>query len=102
MTSTASEAFRKCYADLIRGIQDPEILALELYSTDVISKTVMKETHSVWLPRMERTTRLLSAVEHQIAVNPTKFQKFLLALRMDPVLEYMADKLETIYKNLGM
>ena len=39
--SAASEAFRKCSADLIRGIQDPELLAWELYSDDVVSETVV-------------------------------------------------------------
>ena len=42
-----SEAFRKCSADLIRAIQDPELLAWELYSDDVVSETVVDEVSVV-------------------------------------------------------
>ena len=100
--SAASEAFRKCSADLIRGIQDPELLAWELYSDDVVSETVVDEVSVVGLSSVRRKTRLLSAVRDQIAVNPAKFQNLLLALRKHPPLKDIAEKLETIYNNCGM
>ena len=43
--SAESEAFVKCSSDLLRGIQDPESLAWELYSDDIVSETVVDE---VW------------------------------------------------------
>ena len=100
--SAASEAFRKCSADLIRGIQDPELLAWELYSDDVVSETVVDEVSVVGLSGVQRKTRLLSAVRDQIAIDPAKFQNLLLALRKQPPLKDVADKLETIYNNCGM
>ena len=95
------EAFRKCSADLIRGIQDPELLAWELYSDDVVSETVVDEVSVMGLSSVQRKTRLLSAVRDQIAVDPAKFQNLLLALRKRPPLKDVAEKLETIY-NCGM
>ena len=100
--SAASEAFRKCSADLMRGIQDPELLAWELYSDEVISETVVDEVSVVGLSGVQRKTRLLSAVRDQIAVDPNKFQNLLQALRKQPPLKDVADKLETIYNNCGM
>ena len=85
--SAASEAFRKCSADLIRGIQDLELLTWELYSNDVISETVMGEVAMVGLSGVQRKTRLLNAVRDQIAVDPAKFQKLLLVLRKQPPLK---------------
>ena len=100
--SAASEAFRKCSADLIRGIQDPELLAWELYSDDVVSETVVDEVSVVGLSGVQRKTRLLSAVRDQIAVDSAKFQNLLQALRKQPPLKDVADRLETIYNDCGM
>ena len=89
-----SEAFRKCSADLIRGIQDPELLAWELYSDDVVSETVVDEVSVVGLSGVQKKSRLLSAVRDQIAVDPAKFQNFLQALNKQPPLIKVAKKLE--------
>ena len=85
--SAESEAFRKCSANLIRGIQDQELLAWELFSNDVISETVMNEVSVVGLSGVQRKMRLLSAVRDQIAVDPAKFQKLLLVLGKQPPLK---------------
>ena len=98
--SAASEAFRKCSADLIRGIQEPELLAWELYSDDVVSATVMDEVGVVALSDVQRKTRLLNAVRAQITVHPAKFQNLLLALRRQPLLKDVAEKLKTAYESL--
>ena len=98
--SAASEAFRKCSADLIRGIQEPELLAWELYSADVVSATVMDEVGVVTLSDVQRKTRLLNAVRAQIAVHPAKFQNLLLALRRQPLLKDVAEKLKKAYESL--
>ena len=81
------EAFQKCSTDLIRGIQDPELLACELFSNDVISETVMHEVGMAGLSGVQRKTKLLTAVRDQIAVDPAKFQKLLLVLRKQPPLK---------------
>ena len=86
-TTAESEAFRKCSADLVRVIQDPELLAWELYSDDVVSETVVDEVSVVGLSGVQRKTRLVSAVRDQIAVDPAKFQKLLLVLGKQPPLK---------------
>ena len=79
--SEESEAFRKCSADFIKEIHDPELLAYELYSCKVISKKQVDEVGMVGLSPVQRKMRLLSAVENQIVVNPAKFQNLLKVLR---------------------
>ena len=97
--SAESEAFRKCSADLMRGIQDPELLAWELYSDDVVSETVMDKVSVVGLSSVQRKTRLLSTVRVQIATDPTKFQNLLKVLRNKPQLKDVAEKLKTAYES---
>ena len=61
----------------------------------------MDEVSVVGLSAVQRKTRLLSAVRDQISVDPNKFQNLLQALRKQPPLKDVADKLETIYNNCG-
>ena len=51
MSSAASEAFRKCSADLIKVVQDQDVvvLAWELYSAGVVSNTVVEGASTVGL-----------------------------------------------------
>ena len=67
--SEESEAFQKCSADLIREIEEPEVLAWYLFSSSITSKEV-DEVSMVGLSVMQRKMRLLSAVGNQIAVDP--------------------------------
>ena len=103
MSSAASEAFRKCSADLIRVIQDPDLLVLawELYSADVVSASVVEGLNAGGLSPVEKKTKLLSAVGNKIDVDPTKFKNLLQALRKQPPLKDVTDKLETTYKECG-
>ena len=97
--SEESEAFRKCSADLIKEIEDPELLAWELHSSNVISKKQVDEVGMVDLSPVQRKTRLLSAVENQIIVNPAKFQNLLLVLRKQTPLKDVVAKLEETYRS---
>ena len=102
MSSAASEAFRKCFADLFKVVQDQDVvmLACELYSADVVSNAVVEGASTVGLPAVEKKTKLLSAVGNQIDAHPAKFQNLLQALRKQPLLNEVADKLEGIYKGM--
>ena len=104
MSSAASEAFRKCSADLIKVIQDQDLheLAWELYSTGVVSASVVEGLNAGGLSPVERKTTLFSAVRKQIDFDPTKFQNLLQALKKQPPLKEVTDKLETTYKECGM
>ena len=83
----------------MRGIQDPELLAWELYSDEVISEVVVDEMSVVGLSTVQKKTRLLSAVRNQIAVDPAKFQNLLLVIRNQPQLKAVAQKLKTTYES---
>ena len=81
-------------------MQDTELLAWELYSVDVVSATVIDKVGVVTLSDMQRKARLLNAVRAQITVHPAKFQNLLLALRRQPLLKDVAEKLKTTYESL--
>ena len=94
-----SEAFRKCSADLIKEMQDPELLTWELYSSSVMSKKQVDEVSIVGLSAVQRKTRLLSAVGDQIAANPAKFRNLLKVLREQLPLKNIVKKLIEIYRS---
>ena len=100
LLSAESKAFRKCSADLIRGIQDPELLAWELYTGNVVSEMVVDDMSMVGLSNLQRKTRLLNAARAQITVHPSKFENLLQALRKQPSLKGMAEKLKTAYESI--
>ena len=45
-----------------------------------------------------KESKLVAAVEDQIAVNPSDFHKFLSMLREDPSLVYIADAMSDLYR----
>ena len=97
--SEESEAFQECSADLIREIEEPEVLAWDLFSSNIISKKEVDEVSMVGLSVAHRNARLLSAVGDLIAVNQAKFKNLLLVLREQPPLEDIVDKLEETYRS---
>ena len=96
--SEESRAFRVYSADLIKEVQDPELLAWELYSDEVVPEIVVDEVSMVGLSGVQRKSRLLAAIRDQIAVDPAKFQKLLQVLRKHQPLEDIVDKLEETYR----
>ena len=87
----------------MESISYPEQLAFELYSQEMISKSVcgeiMKITgHLTYCKEL----KLVAAVEDQIAVNPSVFHKFLSMLRGDPSLVYIADAMSDSYRKCNM
>ena len=96
--SEESEAFQKCSADLIREIQEPELLAWDLFASSTISKKQVDEVSMVGLSVVHRKARLLSAVGEQIVVDPANFQNLLLVLGKQPPLKDTVDKLKTLYR----
>ena len=93
-----SESFRKCSANLIKEIQDPELLAWELYSSNVISKKQLDEVSMVGL---QRNMRLLSVLGDSIAVDPAKFKKLFKALRKQPPLEDIVEETYRTHLKVG-
>ena len=80
----ACEVFRKHSADLLTIIQDPEVLAWELYAENIISPKVRDAASFMMYERGARTSNLLAAVESRIAVDPRAFDVFLSVLAKRP------------------
>ena len=92
-TSVESEAFRKCSGDLMTRIQNPELLAWQLYSKGVLSEMVVDKMSTMELSTVQKNAKLLSAVRDQIVVDQSKFQDLLIVLREQPELKDVAEKL---------
>ena len=80
----ACEVFQKHSADLLTVIQDPEVLAWELYAENIISPKVRDAASFMMHERGARTSNLLAAVESRIAVDPRAFDVFLSVLAKRP------------------
>ena len=76
----AHDTFRKHSADLLAVIQDPEVLAWELYAENIISFAVVEFANKMMHERGTRTSNLLMAVGSQIKVCPGAFNTFLSVL----------------------
>ena len=76
----AYETFRKHSADLLTAIQDPEVLAWELYAKNIIPATVRDAANNMMHERGKRTADLLAAVDSRIVVDPGAFDVFLSVL----------------------
>ena len=93
----ACEAFRRHSANLLTAIQDPEVLAWELYAENIISPTVRDAAMFMMHERGARTSNLLAAVESQIAVNPKAFDVFLAVLAKRPSLSDLCGRIKDAY-----
>ena len=99
----AYETFRKHSADLLTVIQDPEVLAWELFSENVpvVTLTVVEFTNNMTHERGERTSKLLMAVGSQIAVDPRAFDVFLSALAKRPSMSDLCGRMNSYRKLPG-
>ena len=79
-----SDTFRKYSAQLLNAIQDPEVLAWELYAEDIISQAVRDAATYTMHEKGARTSNLLVAVESRIAADPRAFGVFLSVLAKRP------------------
>ena len=96
----AYETFRKHSADLLTVIQDPEVLAWELFSENVITSNVVEFANNMAHERGERTSKLLMAVGSQIAVDPRAFDVFLSALAKRPSMIDLCGRMKDPYRKL--
>ncbi len=92
------EAFRRHSGDLITIIQNPEVLAWQLFGHYVISNVVVEEVCMPTLTHIQRKVRLLASVRDQIAVDPAVFGKFLLVLRGHPYLMDIAQRMKQAFE----
>ena len=93
----AHKAFHKHSADLLMVIQDPEVLAWELYAENIISATVRDAANNTMHERRKRTSDLLAAVDSQIAVDPRAFDVFLSVLAKRSSMSDLCRKMRDAY-----
>ena len=101
--NAAYETFRKHSADLLMVIQDPEVLAWELYAQNVISPSVRDAVNNVMHERGKRTSDLLTAVDSRIVVDAEAFDVFLSVLTKRPSMSDLCERMKNVYsKSVGM
>ena len=93
----AYETFRKHSADLLTVIEDPEVLAWELYTENIISTAVHDAATYMMHKKGTRTSDLLAAVESQIKVDPGVFDVFLSVLSKRPSMSDLCRRMKETY-----
>ena len=93
----AHEAFRKHSADLLTVIQDPDIMAWELYAENIIPSTVRAAANNMMHERGKRTSDLLAAVDSQIVADPGAFDVFLSVLAKRPSMSDLCGRMKDAY-----
>ena len=93
----AYKTFRKHSADLLTVIQDPEVLAWELYAENIISPAVRDTATNMTHERGKRTSDLLAAVDSRIGVDPGAFDVFLYVLTKRPSLSDLCGRMKEAY-----
>ena len=86
------------HADLLTVIQDPGVLAWELYSKNIITVDERNAACYCLHDRSMRTSNLLSAVESQIKVNPAAFDVFLAVLAKQPPMSDLHRRMKDAYR----
>ena len=79
------QVFRKHFYDLTIAIQDPDTLAVRLYSEGFITESV-RDHVLLHLPKQEKCTTLVVAMETSLKVKPSNFTAFIDILRSDRTL----------------
>ena len=98
----AYETFRKHSADLLTAIQDPEVLAWELYAENIIPPAVRDAANNTMHERGKKTSDLLAAVDSQIAVDSRAFNVFLSVLAKRPSMNDLCERMKDTYgKSVG-
>ena len=98
----AYEAFRKHSADLLTVIQDPEVLAWELYAENIIPAAARDAAAYMMHERGARTSNLLMAVESQIKVDPGAFDVFLSVLAKRPSMSDLCGRMKETYRKSSL
>ena len=93
----AHETFRRHSADLLTVIQDPEVLAWELYAENIISAAVRDAANNMMHERRKRTSDLLAAVDSQIVVDLRAFDVFLSVLAKQPSMSDLCERMKDTY-----
>lgn len=96
--SLESQAFRKHFGELCHAIRDPEWLASELFSNDMISNDALDDAiTTMGISRTHKARRLLCHFKGTLSANPDYFQKFISTLKSAKHLDWIANRVEATY-----
>lgn len=96
--SLESQAFRKHFSELSHDINDPEWLAAELFSEEMISDDTLDAVMTTTgVPAAYKTKRLLCQFKRTLAGNPGCFQRFLSILMCNKSLSWIANRVDATY-----
>ena len=84
-------------ADLLTAIQDPDVLAWELYAQNIIPPAVRDAAAYIMHEKGARTSNLLLAVESQIKLDPGTFDLFLSVLAKQPLMSDLCKRMKDTY-----
>ena len=87
--------FREYYDRLVHAIQDPLSLATRLFSQGIITYEIKDRVNILALSKLEKTDKLLSAIEGQIRSDPNMFQNFLSALNKDSSMQPQVESMQS-------
>ena len=97
----AYEAFQKHSNDLLKTIENPEVLAWELFTNRafVISNSTVEFANNMTHKRGERTSKLLMDIQSQIEldVDPGIFDMFLTVLTKQPSISDICKRMKETY-----
>ena len=94
----AYKSFRKHSADLLIAIQDPEVLAWELYAENIIPAAARDAANNMMHEKGQRTSYLLAAVDSRIAVDPGAFDVFLSVFAKRPSMSNLCERVKDTYR----
>lgn len=91
------DVFREHSAVLLIAIQDPEVLAWELFAEKIISSTVRDAATNTMHRTDVRTSSLLAAVAAKIAASPGTFDVFLSVLAKRASMAELCERMRAAY-----
>ena len=92
-----SDVFQEYFAELAESIQDPDGLALKLYSKKMITRAVREDTLVAMLSKQRKSTILLQAIESKLRTDPSDFTTLIAVLQSDPTLMSLATRMGQMY-----
>ena len=93
----ASEALRLLWPDLVRVLQNPELLASDLYAEGIVPENALEVVAVPAFTATQKRTQLLSFVKDQVAANPAKLLEFVEVLKRQSPMAEVADRLERMH-----
>ena len=93
----ASDALRRLCGDLVRVMQEPELLACDLYAEGIVPQSALEEMNVVGIIPTQKRMKLLSLVIDQVAVDAERLPKFIQLLKKRPPMVEVAERLERTF-----